>query len=212
DQPAPSTQRPASLTPVRHRHRIKHMTNLAVAVDDLHVRRGGREVLQGVSFALERGSVTGVLGPSGCGKSTLLRAIVGVQIVAGGSVTVLGLPAGHKDLRRKIGYATQIPAIYPDLRVAEALRYFASVLGRLPRTWTGSSTRSGSARTRTRWSGSCPAASSAAPIWRWPCSASPSCWCSTNRRWAWIRCCVTSCGSCSVHWPAAARPCWCPAT
>jgi ABC-2 type transport system ATP-binding protein len=105
------------------------MTNSAVAVNDLHVRRGGREVIKGVSFTLDRGSVTGLLGPSGCGKSTLLRAIVGVQIVAGGDVTVLGLPAGHKHLRRRIGYATQNPAIYPDLRVSEALRYFAAVLG-----------------------------------------------------------------------------------
>jgi len=86
-------------------------------------------VIKGVSFTLDRGSVTGLLGPSGCGKSTLLRAIVGVQIVAGGDVTVLGLPAGHKHLRRRIGYATQNPAIYPDLRVSEALRYFAAVLG-----------------------------------------------------------------------------------
>lgn len=86
-------------------------------------------MIKGVSFTLDRGSVTGLLGPSGCGKSTLLRAIVGVQIVAGGDVTVLGLPAGHKHLRRRIGYATQNPAIYPDLRVSEALRYFAAVLG-----------------------------------------------------------------------------------
>ena len=86
-------------------------------------------MIKGVSFTLDRGSVAGLLGPSGCGKSTLLRAIVGVQIVAGGDVTVLGLPAGHKHLRRRIGYATQNPAIYPDLRVSEALRYFAAVLG-----------------------------------------------------------------------------------
>ena len=54
------------------------------------VERGGREVLHGVSLAVASGSVTGLLGPSGCGKTTLMRAIVGVQIVAGGRVTVLG--------------------------------------------------------------------------------------------------------------------------
>jgi len=104
------------------------MTNSAVTVDGLRVRRGGREVVHDVSFAIARGRVTGVLGPSGCGKTTMLRSIVGVQIVAGGEVTVLGHPAGSPQLRRKIGYATQNPAIYADLTVTEALRYFAAIL------------------------------------------------------------------------------------
>lgn len=101
----------------------------AVVVDGLRVVRGGREVVRGVCFEVARGTVTGLLGPNGCGKSTLLRAIVGVQVVAGGDVTVFGRPAGDAELRHRIGYATQEPAIYPDLTVAEALRYFATVLG-----------------------------------------------------------------------------------
>lgn len=104
------------------------MANPAVVVNDLHVRRGGRDVLTGVSFELERGTVTGLLGPSGCGKTTLLRALVGVQLIEGGEITVLGRPAGHRQLRNRIGYATQNPAIYPDITVTEALTYFASVL------------------------------------------------------------------------------------
>lgn len=104
------------------------MTNSAVSVDGLRVRRGGREVVRGVSFEVEPGAVTGLLGPSGCGKTTVMRSIVGVQIVAGGRVTVLGHPAGSAPLRRKIGYATQNPAVYADLTVTEALRYFAAIL------------------------------------------------------------------------------------
>ena len=104
------------------------MTNSAVSVDGLLVRRGGRAVVRDVSFAVARGAVTGLLGPSGCGKTTVMRSIVGVQIVAGGAVTVLGHPAGSPQLRRKIGYATQNPAIYSDLTVTEALRYFAAIL------------------------------------------------------------------------------------
>ncbi|WP_204039296.1 ABC transporter ATP-binding protein [Acrocarpospora phusangensis] len=101
----------------------------AISVRDLRVTRGGREVLHGVSFEVPRGQITGVLGPSGCGKTTLIRAIVGVQVVAGGEVTVLGEPAGSPALRRSVGYSTQNPAIYRDLSVQENLRYFAAVLG-----------------------------------------------------------------------------------
>ena len=101
----------------------------AVAVSALRVARGGREVLHRLDFAILGGTVAGFIGPSGCGKSTLMRAIVGVQVVQGGTVTVLGLPAGSTALRRRVGYSTQFPAIYNDLTVTENLRYFAAVLG-----------------------------------------------------------------------------------
>ncbi len=104
----------------------------AIAVRDLCVARGGVEVLHGVSLDVPAGAVTGLLGPSGCGKSTLMRAVVGVQIVTGGSVTVLGAPAGSPSLRSRVGYMTQAPSVYGDLSVRENLRYFARVLGASP--------------------------------------------------------------------------------
>jgi ABC-type multidrug transport system ATPase subunit len=105
------------------------MMSYAVETDGLRVVRGGREVVHELTFSVPRGSVVGLLGPSGCGKTTLMRAVVGVQIIAGGTVTVLGHPAGDRALRRRVGYATQNPAVYADLSVRENLRYFASVLG-----------------------------------------------------------------------------------
>jgi ABC-2 type transport system ATP-binding protein len=112
------------------------MADNAIVVDELRVVRGGREVLHGVSLAVARGTVTGLLGPSGCGKTTLMRAIVGVQIVAGGTVEVLGQPAGSPGLRSRVGrharerlgYVTQAPSVYGDLTVLENLRYFAAIV------------------------------------------------------------------------------------
>src|SRR5262252_6191615 len=99
----------------------------AIEVTNLVVERGKRVVLHGLSCSIPRGSVTGLLGPSGSGKTTLMRAIVGVQIVKSGRVTVLGLPAGSKALRSRIGYQTQAPSVYADLTVRENARYFASL-------------------------------------------------------------------------------------
>ena len=101
----------------------------AVEVDRLYVRRGGHTVLREVSLRIPRGSVTGLLGPSGCGKSTLIRSVMGLQRISGGSVTVLGRPAGSPDLRPRVGYVTQAPALYDDLTVDENLDYFARLLG-----------------------------------------------------------------------------------
>ena len=101
----------------------------AIEIDALRVIRGGNVVLPELSVSIERGAVTGLLGPSGSGKTTLIRSIVGVQIVAGGAVTVLGLPAGTPELRRRVGYVTQAPAVYDDLTVRENLAYFARIVG-----------------------------------------------------------------------------------
>lgn len=104
------------------------MTDAAIRIEGLRIVRGGRTVLQDLDLEVPRGVVTGLLGPSGCGKSTLLRAIVGVQRVASGNVTVLGAPAGTPPLRRRVAYLTQSPSIYGDLTVRQNLRYFARIL------------------------------------------------------------------------------------
>jgi ABC-2 type transport system ATP-binding protein len=100
-----------------------------IDVRDLVVQRGHVQAIRGISFSTRPGEVTGLLGPSGCGKSTLMRAVVGVQVVKSGTVDVLGMPAGDKRLRNRVGYVTQAPSVYDDLTVAENLRFFARVLG-----------------------------------------------------------------------------------
>lgn len=101
----------------------------AITIDSLVVRRGRREVLHGVSAEVPAGQVTGLLGPSGGGKTTLMRAVVGVQQVRGGRVTVLGEPAGSAALRARVGYVTQAPSVYADLTVRQNALYFAAVCG-----------------------------------------------------------------------------------
>ncbi len=101
----------------------------AITVTDLVVQRGGRQVLRGISFGVPTGSVTGLLGPSGSGKTTAMRAVVGVQKIRSGTVTVLDEPAGSARLRRRVGYVTQTPSVYADLTVRENARYFASLYG-----------------------------------------------------------------------------------
>jgi ABC-2 type transport system ATP-binding protein len=101
---------------------------VAIRVRDLRVVRGGREVIPGLTLEVPTGQVVGLLGPSGCGKTTLLRSIVGVQIVASGTIEVLGQAAGNPALRDRVAYVTQAASVYPDLTVDENLAYFAAVL------------------------------------------------------------------------------------
>jgi ABC-2 type transport system ATP-binding protein len=101
----------------------------AISIRGLRVVRGRREILHGLELEVEAGSVTGLLGPSGSGKTTLMRSVVGTQIVEAGAVTVLGLPAGSRELRARVGYMTQASSVYGDLTVRENLGYFARIVG-----------------------------------------------------------------------------------
>ena len=104
-------------------------TAAAIEIRSLRVVRGSNVVLDGLDLTVPAGEVVGLLGPSGSGKTTLMRAVVGAQRVAGGDVTVLGLPAGTPALRRTVGYVTQSPSVYADLTVRENLGYAAALLG-----------------------------------------------------------------------------------
>jgi ABC-2 type transport system ATP-binding protein len=106
--------------------------DLAIRCRGLRVVRGGRTVLPGLDLDVPAGQLVGLLGPSGGGKSTLMRSVVGAQRVAGGEVTVLGLPAGHRELRSRVGYVTQAASVYDDLTIGENLRYFAKVVSAPP--------------------------------------------------------------------------------
>jgi branched-chain amino acid transport system ATP-binding protein len=57
-------------------------------VEDLHVRRGAREVLEGVSIDITPGEVTALLGPNGAGKSSLVLAVGGALKISSGKVTL----------------------------------------------------------------------------------------------------------------------------
>ncbi len=103
------------------------MEHAAIQASDLAVAKAKSRILDDVTFDVAPGTITGLIGPSGSGKTTLMRAIVGVQKHQGG-LMVLGKKAGHKSLRRKIGYVTQSPAIYADLTVEQNLRYFGTLL------------------------------------------------------------------------------------
>lgn len=100
-----------------------------IIADGVKVVRDGVDTLNGVSFVAAPGRITGLIGPSGSGKTTLMRSIIGVQLLTSGTLTILGQSAGSKNLRERIGYQPQMPAVYTDLTVRQNLRYFGAIFG-----------------------------------------------------------------------------------
>src|SRR5690606_34991398 len=108
---ASNIQHMMNLARQRARPPLGTAPDIAVRARGLRVVRGERTVLDDFDLEVRQGTLTGLLGPSGSGKSTLMRAIVGVQKVAGGTIEVLGQPAGSKPLRHRVGYVTQSPSV-----------------------------------------------------------------------------------------------------
>lgn len=103
-----------------------------IIVKDLFVSRSGTEVLQGISFVIEPGSVYALLGGNGAGKSTILLTLLGFLSPDSGSATILGHGITNKlsDLRQQIAYLPEAATLYPHLNAYENLDYFLDLAGK----------------------------------------------------------------------------------
>jgi ABC-2 type transport system ATP-binding protein len=99
----------------------------AIEVSGLRKSYGSREVLHGISFAVEPGEVFALLGPNGAGKTTTVEILEGYRKRDGGDVRVLGEDPGQAGsrFRARIGIVLQSSAVYHLLTVREILGLFA---------------------------------------------------------------------------------------
>jgi ABC-2 type transport system ATP-binding protein len=94
-------------------------------------RYGAVEALRGVTFAVERGEMFGLIGPDGAGKTTAIRAICGLLHVEGGTIRVSGKDpvTQHRAVTDAVGYLSQRFSLYGDLSIDENIAFFAEIHG-----------------------------------------------------------------------------------
>lgn len=99
----------------------------------MHVWRGDRHVLKGVSFELGSGELLHVTGPNGSGKTTLLRVLTGLLRPEQGRIAWHGeeIAAAPSDYQRALAYASHEPALKSDLSALENLRFLVGLKRRL---------------------------------------------------------------------------------
>ena len=98
---------------------------VAIAVKNLRVNYGEREILHGISFEIQAGETLVILGGSGSGKSTLLRTLVGLELPSSGELWIRGQnfavlsEAQRDEIRKKVGMSFQGGALFGSMSVGE---------------------------------------------------------------------------------------------
>ncbi len=100
----------------------------SIEVDGLTKRYGRVEALVGTDLSVGRGEVFGLVGPNGAGKTTLIKGLVGALRPSGGTARVMGLNPlkDRAELRQRIGYMPQGPALYEDLTARGNVGFFGA--------------------------------------------------------------------------------------
>ena len=96
--------------------------NSAIAVKQLSVTLGNRQILHDISVSIPMGKVTTLIGPNGCGKSTLLRSMIGYISSPSDCVTILDKPLSsysQNTLARQMAFLPQAPNMPKDMTVEE---------------------------------------------------------------------------------------------
>jgi len=107
------------------------MTNVAVQVNNLVHSYADRKALRGVTFAVSRGEIFGLLGPNGGGKTTLFRILSTSFPATSGDAAIFGDDVRlHPDqVRRRIGVVFQNPSVDKKLTVRENLMHHGHIYG-----------------------------------------------------------------------------------
>ena len=102
-----------------------------VTADRLTKSYGAVKAVDGVSFAVRRGEIFGLIGPDGAGKTTLFRLLTTLLRPDSGGAMVAGFDVErqYKEIRRRVGYMPGRFSLYQDLTVEENLQFFATVFG-----------------------------------------------------------------------------------
>ncbi len=102
-----------------------------IQVERVSKRYGPKTAVNNISFEVDRGEIVGFLGPNGAGKTTTMRILTGFLPPTSGTAKVGGFDVVENpiEVKRRIGYLPEAPPLYPEMEVADYLRFVAGIKG-----------------------------------------------------------------------------------
>lgn len=102
-----------------------------LAVRDVRKTFGDVRAVDGISFTVRKGTITGLLGRNGAGKTTTIRMITGIFLPDSGSIEWMGGGAGES-FQDRVGYLPEERGLYKQMKLVELLLFLAEIKGLRP--------------------------------------------------------------------------------
>src|SRR5450755_4978475 len=102
-----------------------------ITVTGLTKRYARNIAVNNISFQVQKGQIVGFLGPNGAGKTTTMRILTCFLPPTDGTATVAGFDVLEQpmEVKKRIGYLPETPPVYPEMEVAEYLKFVGQLKG-----------------------------------------------------------------------------------
>jgi ABC-2 type transport system ATP-binding protein len=105
------------------------VTSPCISIKNVNKFFGKKQVLQDINLDIPYSKIFGLLGPSGSGKTTIVKMIAGIEVATTGSISLLNEKMPNLSAMGKIGYMSQLDALYLELTAEENMVFFSSLYG-----------------------------------------------------------------------------------
>lgn len=109
------------------RNTVSRNGSVAIEISGVSKHFGSFKAVDDVNLSIHHGEIFGFLGPNGAGKTTLLKCILALYKPEKGSIRIMELQSGSPELRKTVGYMSQIFSLYGDLTVAENIELYGTI-------------------------------------------------------------------------------------
>src|SRR5512136_1728651 len=101
----------------------------AIRLENVKKTLGKREVLKGISFAVEKGDIFGYLGSNGAGKTTTIRVLLDLIRADSGQAYIAGQQTTQDEARKKVGFVLDADGLYDNMTAEQNLEFYSQIYG-----------------------------------------------------------------------------------
>jgi ABC-2 type transport system ATP-binding protein len=102
----------------------------SIVIENVKKSLGGRDILKGISFVVEKGDIFGFLGRNGAGKTTTIRTLLGLYHADSGKASIMGCDVSGDKSRKNVGFVLDGDGLYDSMSAEANLAYYLRIYGK----------------------------------------------------------------------------------